>query len=58
MKWLKARLSEPTTMGGIAWILLAIGVWTFTFFPHWRLFMYAGAVFGVAQMIMSEKGSK
>jgi hypothetical protein len=56
MKWLRARLAEPSTMGSIAWGLLAIGIWTFTFFPYWRCFMYAGAVFGIAQMIMSEKG--
>lgn len=53
-KWLRARLAEPSTYGGLAGLCLAACFYTFTFWPHWRWLGYAAAVLFVVQAIKAE----
>jgi hypothetical protein len=55
MKWLRARLAEPSTYGGLAGLCMFAGVYTFTFWIYWRLPVYAAALLFVVQAIMSER---
>jgi hypothetical protein len=55
MKYLLDRLFEPSTMAGIALVLLGIGVYESTVLGWWRDFIYAAVLFGLAACVMAEK---
>ena len=52
--WLRSRLREPSTYGGLAGLCLFGCFATFTWWPHWRLFGYAAAVLFVIQALKAE----
>ena len=56
--WVKDRLREPSTYGGLAGLFMMIGVATFTFWPDWRLMMYASGLLFIVQAILSEKSGQ
>jgi asparagine N-glycosylation enzyme membrane subunit Stt3 len=58
MKWLSARLAEPSTYGGLAGLCMIVGVYAFTFWPHWRLMIYAAGVLFIIQAIKAERLGK
>jgi hypothetical protein len=54
MNWIRARLAEPSSYGGLAGLCLAACFSTMTFWSHWRWFGYAAAALFVIQMIKAE----
>jgi hypothetical protein len=58
MKWFRARLLEPSTYGGFAGLCMMVGVWSFTFWPSWRLMIYAAGILFIVQAVMAERGHR
>lgn len=55
MKWLRTRLAEPSTYGGLAGLCIIGCFMTFTFWPHWRVLGYAAGALFVLQAIKAEQ---
>lgn len=58
MKWLRARLAEPSTYGGLAGLCMMIGVYCFTFWPYWRVMIYAAGILFIVQAIKAERAGR
>jgi hypothetical protein len=57
MNWLRARLREPSTYGGLAGLCLVGCFMTFTSWAEWRWLGYAAGLLFVVQAIKSaERG--
>jgi len=55
MNWLRARLHEPSTYGGLAGLCLFAGVFTFTFWPYWRFPVYGAALLFIVQALRADR---
>jgi hypothetical protein len=58
LKWLGARMAEPSTYGGLAGLCMMVGMYTFTFWPHWRVMIYAAGALFIVQAIKAERAGK
>jgi len=56
MKWLRARLAEPSTWCAFGIAALAAGVYLSTMWIYWREFIYLSAAVSVVGAICREKG--
>lgn len=54
MKWLRARLAEPSTYGGLAGLCVVACFVTFTFWPYWRAVGVAAGALFVLQAVKAE----
>lgn len=54
MKWVRARLREPTTWSAFSSLALALGLYGSTRWPWWRDMVYLSAAFAVVAAIRAE----
>ena len=57
MRWLLARLREPSTWSALSLLLVATAFYLMTVVGWWRDLTYAAALCAVVAAVMTEKGS-